>query len=182
MSRAIDDLRHEHRAIESALKILDAIEARLSGGQPVDAGDLAAFVGFLQEFVDTCHHGKEEGILFPALAAAGVPQPGGPLEVLLDEHVRGRASIARMRASLQPGVDAAAFSAAARSYRDLLRAHIRKEDEVLFPMAERVLSRAQLDQLFEGFEAHEADVMGAGRHEQLHALLRGLEGKYLAAM
>ncbi len=35
MSRAIDDLRHEHRAIESALKILDAIEARLSGGQPV---------------------------------------------------------------------------------------------------------------------------------------------------
>lgn len=181
MSRAIDDLKHEHDAIEFALKILDSIDRRLAAGDTVDSVDLAAFISFLQEFVDTCHHGKEEGLLFPALAQAGLPPQGGPLDILLSEHVQGRQWIGRMRQSLQPTFDAQAFSEAARGYRALLLAHIEKENSVLFPMAERVLPASALDRLAQGFDAHEAQVMGAGRHEQLHAVLHDLKGKYLAA-
>lgn len=179
MSRAIEDLEHEHEAILFALRILDSMARQAAAGSAVDRADLTAFVGFLQEFADRCHHGKEEGLLFPALAAAGVAEQGGPLGALLHEHVEGRRWIAQMQASTEPTFDAARFSAAARGYGELLRAHIRKENEVLFPLAERLLSAAQLEALFEGFEEHEATVIGAGRHEQLHQLLKSLELKYL---
>ena len=52
---------------------------------------------------------------------------------------------------------------------------------VLFPMAEQALSAAQLDALFDAFEAHEATVMGPGRHAQLHAFLGDMKAKYLGA-
>ncbi len=179
MSHAIDDLVHEHDAILFALKILDAIGQRLDAGLPTERNDLAAFIGFLKEFADKCHHGKEEGILFPAMVAAGVPTQNGPVGVLLDEHAQGREWIRTMEASLQPGLDAAAFTRAAHAYSTLLQAHIRKENEILFPMAEKLLSPDQLDALFDAFEAHEANVIGKGRHEQLHAMLKDLKAKYL---
>jgi hemerythrin-like domain-containing protein len=34
-------------------------------------------MGFLKEFADKRHHGKEEGILFPALVEADIPEKGG---------------------------------------------------------------------------------------------------------
>lgn len=181
MSHAIDDLMHEHEVILFALKILGAIEQRLNAGLPAASEDLAAFIGFLKEFADKCHHGKEEGILFPALVAAGLPEQNGPVGVMLAEHVQGRKYIRAMEASLHPAVDAKAFTKAASDYSALLQAHIRKENEVLFPMAEKVLSPSQLDTLFEAFEAHEANVIGTGRHEQLHSMLKTLKAKYLAA-
>lgn len=180
MSRAIDDLKHEHDAILVALKILDGIERRLAAGQPVDGSDLEAFIGFLKEFADRCHHGKEEDILFPAMVAAGMPEQASPIEALLREHTEGRAWIRRMESGVHPTLNAAAFVEAARGYAGLLRSHIGMENDVLFPMAERALSVAQLDRLFEAFEEHEAKVIGAGRHEQLHELLKGLGAKYSA--
>lgn len=181
MSRAIDDLMHEHEAILFALQILESFEQRLAAGQGAEPADLSAFLGFLREFADKCHHGKEEGILFPALVAAGVPEHGGPVGVMLDEHVQGRHWIAQLEASLGPPLDAQRFSNAARAYRELLQAHILKENEVLFPMAERRLPASQLENIFDRFEAHEEQVIGAGRHEQLHALLKGLRAKYVTA-
>lgn len=180
MSRPIDDLMHEHEAILFALKILESFEQRIAAGQAADTADLQAFLGFLKEFADKCHHGKEEGILFPALVSAGLPAQGGPVGVMLDEHVQGRHWIAQMESSLSPQFDPGRFVQAASAYRELLQAHIQKENEVLFPMAERLLAPEQLEALFERFEAHEAQVIGAGRHEQLHALLKRLRAKYVS--
>lgn len=178
MSRAIQDLEHEHEAILSALRILDGIERRVAAGGAVDGSDFSAFVGFLKEFADACHHGKEEGMLFPALVAAGIPEQGGPVGAMLSEHVEGRHWVREMEGAIGPAFDAERFSGAARGYGELLRDHIEKENNVLFPMAGRVLSAAQLEALYEGFEKHESEVIGAGRHEQLHELLRSLARKY----
>jgi hypothetical protein len=45
-------------------------------------------------------------------------------------------------------------------------------------MAEKVLTGSQLDTLYEGFEEHEEKVIGHGRHEELHAMLKNLQEKY----
>jgi len=178
MSRAIDDLKHEHDAILSALGILDAMVAKLKGKNPPGGEDLRKFLGFLKEFADKCHHGKEEGILFPALTKAGIPEQGGPVGQMLAEHAEGRSFIKGMEAAIGQGVDARAFAEAAGSYARLLRSHIEKENRVLFPTAERVLPAPELDVIFERFEQHEETVIGHGRHEELHAMLKDLKRKY----
>jgi hemerythrin-like domain-containing protein len=149
----------------------------LGGRKPPTDGDLQGFLGFLKEFADTCHHGKEEGILFPALVKAGVPQQGGPIGQMLAEHAEGRKLIKAMEAAASP-VDARAFAAAAGGYAGLLRSHIDKENRVLFPTADRVLLEPELDGIFERFEQHEETVIGHGRHEELHALLKDLKRRY----
>ena len=180
MSKAIDDLRNEHEAILGGLKILDSVADRVKTGTPVDMPDVASFLGFLVEFADKCHHGKEEGILFPAMTAAGVPEQGGPIGVMLAEHAQGRELIARMKAAMADGPGPGNFAQPAEEYAALLRAHIQKENGVLFPMAEKVLDAPKLKRIYEGFEEHESKVIGHGRHERLHAMLEELSRKYLA--
>jgi hemerythrin-like domain-containing protein len=181
MSKAIEDLRHEHEAILSALTILDGITARLEKGTAVEADDLLGFIGFLTEFADKCHHGKEEGILFPALAKAGIPQKGGPIGMMLAEHAQGRELIRTMKGAVGKTPEFPKFAQAAAEYSNLLRNHIRKENTALFSAAENVLTASQLEKIFESFEEHEEKVIGHGRHEQLHELLKGLRSKYTAA-
>ena len=178
MSKAIEELKHDHDAILSSLSILDAMVVRLGTAAAPTAEALRSYLGFLKEFADKCHHGKEEGILFPALTAAGLPSQGGPVGVMLQEHVEGRALIREMEKAAAGAVDAAAFSKAARGYAELLRAHISKENDVLFPMAERLLPAPQLEAIKGKFVQHEETVIGHGRHEELHALLKELKQKY----
>lgn len=180
MSKAIADLMNEHEAILSALQILERMLTGMEKTGSVNAADVQAFLGFLKEFADKCHHGKEEGLLFPALVAAGIPEQGGPVGAMLAEHSQGRQLIREMEESLSDGGDLARLRKAAGGYAAVLRNHIQKENMVLFPMAERALKEDQLEKLYEGFEEHEEKVIGHGRHEELHAMLHSLEEKYPA--
>jgi hemerythrin-like domain-containing protein len=178
MSEAIEVLRHEHDAILMALDILDRIADEAKQGK-VDPADAASFLGFLKEFTDKCHHGKEEGILFPALIDAGIPAEGGPVSVMLQEHEQGRALVAEMSQASDPVLIPDAFGEAAKAYAAHLRMHIEKENGVLFPLAERIIGTATLESLSGKFEAHEEKVIGHGRHEELHDMLKAMKSKYL---
>ncbi len=178
MTKAIEDLRHEHEAILSSLQILTAMNARLEKKLEVEKKDIYSFIGFLKEFADKCHHGKEEGVLFPALVKAGIPDKGGPVGAMLSEHATGRDLIKQMEAAMSGGPNLTKFSQAAAAYIALLQAHIGKENEVLFPAAERALSEEQMSTIYAAFQQHEEKVIGAGRHEELHAILRKLKQRY----
>ncbi|MFZ1363301.1 MAG: hemerythrin domain-containing protein [Brachymonas denitrificans] len=180
MSLAIDDLMHEHDAILASFQLLDGMSHTLAVGKQISADDAAQFVAFLREFGDKCHHGKEEGFLFPAMIEAGLPQQSGPIAVMLHDHTQGRAWMQAMEDALAPAFNPDAFVSALHSYVLLMRSHIAKENNVLFPMAENILEADQLQTLFDQFEAHEAQVIGAGRHEELHALLEQLLARYPA--
>jgi hemerythrin-like domain-containing protein len=180
MSKAIESLMHDHDAILSALDILERMTSPRPGEAKPTREDLAAFTGFLKEFADTCHHGKEEGILFPALGESGFPKESGPVAVMLSEHVEGRAFIRGMEQAMEKGTDLAAFGKAAAGYTLLLRGHIEKENNVLFPMAERALDGKRLEEIHRQFEEHEEKVIGHGRHEQLHDMLKAMKKKYPA--
>jgi len=179
MTKSIEDLKHEHQAILSALRILDQMAANIVRGSMPDGHDLREFLDFLKEFADKCHHGKEEAMLFPALAEAGMPKEGGPIDVMLAEHDQGRNYVREMVRAIDAGPDYRAFSAAARQYSSLLRTHIEKEETVLFPMAEKVLDGARLERLYEAFQEHEEKVIGHGRHEALHETLKRLKTRYI---
>jgi hemerythrin-like domain-containing protein len=178
MNKAIDDLMHEHGAIFEALQVLKGIATRLEKGGPVEEGDISDILGFLKLFADRCHHAKEEEVLFPALAKAGLSEDDGPLRVYLSEHVRGRELLRAMESASFPKLDPARFSAAVHGYIELLEKHIRKENTMLFPMTQKLLSAHQLEEIARTFDDFENSVIGEGRHEELHALLATLRDRY----
>jgi hemerythrin-like domain-containing protein len=90
---------------------------------------------------------------------------------MLQEHQQGRAYIAQMNKSLQER-DLTKCQLLAAKYRDLLRSHIEKENNVLFVMADDLLNEADQDEMFEKFENHEESVIGHGVHEELHAMIQ----------
>ena len=97
---------------------------------------------------------------------------------MLGEHEIGRTLLGRMRESLEAPGDRSGFAQAAREYSAFLRSHIDKENGVLFPMGERLLDSKLLEDIHGRFQAHEATVMGEGRHEELHRMLEEFVKKY----
>ena len=173
-------LKEEHRVIERVLDALETAANRLTTGSPVRPGVFLQAADFIKGFADGCHHKKEEGVLFPALEAAGIPAEGGPIGVMLFEHEEGRKLTAAMRAAaerLAAGDSSATAEVVenALGYVALLRQHIAKEDNVLFPMADRAIQgRAQTD-LAEAFERVEHEETGLGVHERFLALADAIE-------
>lgn len=182
MSVAIDDLKQEHDAILFALGILERMIAMIGAGALPDAGDPLSLLAIFEVFVGRCHQGKEEGMLFPALEAAGVSRDRGPIGRMLRDHEDCRGCLARMTRSIPSGEGLEAFAREARDLVSSQRLHILKENEILFPLAERVLGFSALDGIGRGFEEFEGKYIDARRHLAVLSSLAGLERKYLSAV
>lgn len=170
MGKATQDLRKEH---DSILHVLDILDKMLISTSKDDAEKMRYFnevVYFLKTFADKCHHGKEEDYLFVELVEKGIPKEGGPVGVMLEEHKLGRQYISEMADALAEK-KLTDFEVAAGGYADLLRHHIEKENNILFEMADNVISEEEQDDLFEKFEKHEEEVIGHGVHEELHSMI-----------
>ncbi len=182
MRYASEDLKNEHEGILFGLKILEQMISEFKQSGTADINDIDDMVNFLRLFADKCHHGKEEGLMFPGMEKAGIPNAEGPIGQMLIEHNQGRQYIAAMGASTENGaLQADSFIEAASGYINLMRAHIEKENKVLFPMGDKIIPMAVQKNLLEQFEEFEEEVMGKGTHEKLHETLHLFEEKYLKA-
>lgn len=180
-----DILIKEHDAILNMLNILEEVCLRLDNGERVEETDLENIVEFFKVFADKCHHGKEEDILFPAMEEYGIPNEGGPISVMLAEHVLGRDNVKGMSDAIvdyKEGKDSAPieFVLFARNYIELLTAHIDKENNILFKMADSQIPEERQQSLLVDFEKAEEEKIGAGVHERFHKLLEIMSGIYLA--
>jgi hemerythrin-like domain-containing protein len=180
---AIEQLRDEHEAIALALAILEKLCQRILFKEEVNPEHFGQVLEFIQVFADQCHHGKEEEILFPAIQAAGIPNPGGLFGVM-KEHEQCRILIRQLAAAWQKhrSGDPAAAATVIRSadeYGKFLRPHISMENNTLFPMAEARLSADRQRRLLEDFERLEIEQIGAGGHERFRKNLDFLKQTYL---
>ena len=178
-----DILKGEHRVIEQVLDCLDKIAAEAKAHGRLAAEPARDALSFFRNFADRCHHGKEEAHLFPAMEAKGFPRQGGPTGVMLSEHEQGREHIRGMDAVVEQAAtgDAAAvkaFCLHAEGYVELLRAHIAKEDQCLFGMADQAFSPADQARLLEQFERVESEHMGEGTHQRFLELANRLADRY----
>lgn len=179
---ATETLMQEHRVIERVLAALNQASGALESGKDVRPGFFGDAADFISGFADGCHHKKEEGVLFKSLIDHGMPAYGGPIAVMLAEHEQGRAYTRGMRAAaaaLAAGDQSAKAKllANARGYTALLAQHIAKEDQVLFPMADRVIPPADQPAVTDGFEHVEHEETGEGIHEKYLALAQSLEAE-----
>lgn len=152
-----ETLMKEHRLIEQVLDCLEDAAGRLDDGENLSPDFFLEAADFVAGFADRCHHAKEEDILFVAMTAMDMPEDSGPVAVMLHEHDEGRRFTAGFQSAaeqLKTG-DAAACADIVRNvfdYVNLLREHIIKEDNVLFPMADQIIPAEAMQKVSEEFE------------------------------
>ncbi len=175
-------LRSEHDSIIEVLRALDGMARTLELGGTIPPGDVARVLEAIVNFVDRCHHAKEEDALFPVLIKA-FPREGGALvRQLQDEHATGRRFVSELQDAsrgLGPpgGRSAQEFARAGEGYVVLLRRHIALESARLTPMTDR-LPAEQRSSLSAEFGDIDRRVLGAEVHEKYERIAHELGGKY----
>jgi hemerythrin-like domain-containing protein len=181
MNNCIETMMREHELIVEVLASLQAMAEKLSAGGSAARQDVADFGRFFRDFADKCHHGKEEDRLFVKMAEAGFPRESGPVAVMLAEHDAGRQEV---RILLEIGAGAGPLSeeerarviACVRQFVPLLYAHIEKENNILYPMAQNTIPPEEFERLDQACEAFDLSLRGqldvAGLKELAASLVR----------
>ena len=173
-------LMEEHEIILRVLSALQEAADRLAREEQMRPAFFLNSALFIKNFADGCHHKKEEGILFVAMNPSGKPTQGGPIGIMLAEHEKGRQFTQEMRSAAQMWEKGDNFAQGAvvhnaLGYVALLRQHIHKEDNILFPMADQVIPPAQQEKVAADFKRIGLEETEAGIHEKYLALAEVLE-------
>lgn len=162
---ALTVIREEHAALAAMLHSLPMLLAEYRRhGRPPDFSVLRAMLFYVDEFPERRHHAQESRLLFPALRAHGSADVE-VLDRLEREHARGEAAIRELEHALlawevlgEPR--RAGFEEAADRYVDFYLEHMRLEETVVLPMAERCLTPAQWQALDEAFASNRDPLTG----------------------
>jgi hemerythrin-like domain-containing protein len=183
VEKAIEVLMGEHRLIEQALGSLETYAVEVRAGRPPARALIGDYAAFFRGFADTCHHGKEEDILFRLMIERGFAREAGPLAVMYYEHELGRhhvrdlSTLAAGTGTLNPQ-ETGLLLGNVDGYVPLLRSHIQKEDRVLYPLALQVLEPPDIDVINTEFETFEARARADGSLDRLMALAERLAGRF----
>lgn len=153
-------LVNEHRLILRMISLLERNAPRTADGTYSNWQFYLDGVDFIRNFADRFHHAKEEDVLFEALVKNGMPRENSPIAAMLMEHDQGRAFVKIMEAAVREVLDGQEdmeqiIADNALAYAALLREHIAKEDDILYPLAERVVPDSMRDDIIAGYCAAE---------------------------
>ena len=167
-------LVEEHRLILRMIALLERNAAGTAKGVYTNWQFYLDGVDFIRSYADRFHHAKEEDVLFAALVKNGMPRENSPVAAMLMEHDQGRKYVRGMEAAVQEAMEGhpgqeAAIAENALAYVALLRDHISKEDDILYPLAERVIPEAMREEIAAGYKQAEslADLNFSERYQKL---------------
>ncbi len=176
-------MMQEHELIVAVLASLQAMGETLASGGEVPRRAFADFGRFFRDFADKCHHGKEEDRLFVKMVEAGFPQDSGPIAVMLAEHDAGREEVRGLLAIGSGSgplteIESAKAIACASQLVPLLYAHIQKENNILYPMAQNSIPPGEFALLDQSCEAFDQEIRKQINVGELKALAADLARRY----
>ncbi len=151
----------EHKLIKRMIALVEKNTVLLEQGKFRNWQFYLDAVDFIRNYADRFHHAKEEDILFIELIKNGMPEKQSPIEAMHMEHDQGRAFVRAIEEAAQNAIDgetgqAAIIAKNAKDYAALLRGHIEKEDDILYPLAERVLPEEVRARMLDAYAQAEA--------------------------
>ena len=138
-------IHDEHAALAAMLQSLRMMVQRGPGNEPEPFFDvLRAMLFYVDEFPERLHHTKESELLFPPVRARA-PQLQETLDRLDRDHTRGEAAVRELQHlllawELLGESRRTAFEQAVQRYLDFYLEHMRLEETVILPEAEKVLT------------------------------------------
>lgn len=167
-------LEKEHNITLKIVEVAEKTSARMSAGEDINKNIVADMHDFFVNFVDACHHRKEEQYYFPT-AVVAEPNLKSVVTTLKLHHDIGKSLLSGVERALaiwEENDQLARREAGEnlRAYVTLLRRHIDVESEQLFRPAEAAFTDQQSDLVRMGFHFVEAEELGDGFHEKYHSL------------
>lgn len=180
--KAIEILVKEH---DSILKVIEITQKMLNTNDPskVNLNHIDSIIDFIKNFADKYHHLKEEDVLFMEMEKHGMPREGGPIGVMLHEHDEGRKYIKQAVEAIKQlkAGNITAFQGIKDNllnYCTLLTNHIYKENNILYPMAERFLPVDIQTAMSVDFEQANATTVSNEYHDKYLKLVDDLSKIY----
>jgi len=175
MQETVQIIRNEHAALSAMLRsiLLLLAEHRRKGSMP-DFAALRAMLFYVDEFPEKRHHRKESELLFPKLRAR-TPMSRELLDRLDDDHARGERKIRNVEHALlafeiMGESRRQQFETAMERYVDFYLAHMALEERDILPLAQRVLTCDDWDELDAAFGANRDALAGAEPEEEYRQL------------
>lgn len=177
IAAALRIIKDEHQAIAAVLYSLRYLVRKAADGQlELDPRLLHAMLDYIVEFPERLHHPKENRYLFKALRLRH-PQAGAVLDELVEEHARGEILIEELKRALL-ALEAAGpaglneFSRVVEKYSDFHWQHMRKEEDMVMPLAEKWLTPEDWVAIGEAFRENDNPLFGIRPREQFEKLLQ----------
>ena len=170
-------LLEDHRHLLRALSVLEEMAKRAQRGESLNERDVEDLLEFFRSFGDRHHQGKEEGVLFPELLQDRAQKNYQELDHLIFEHDRDRSLIEGLQDSILTK-NAKDFVYCAGRLIEILRAHIHKEDEVLFALVDSTLTPSQDERVAQDMKSYD-QLWQDKELSGLLAQLDHLESKYV---
>jgi hemerythrin-like domain-containing protein len=157
MTAALSIIKDEHRSIAAVLKgLMSHVEQGRDGRTPADFHLAAAMLDYLQAFPERLHHPKEDEYLF-RFVRLRTSEANAVLDELQAQHARGAQMLGELRRALGASRAAGnfdAFDPVLATYAQFQWQHMRLEEEVVLPLAERHLTPQDWQALDAAFEAN----------------------------
>jgi branched-chain amino acid transport system ATP-binding protein len=151
---ALRIITEEHQNLWRIATTIDQVADEMDAGSPADPAFFNSVFDYIDQFMDGCHHAKEDEHLFPALRRRSA-EAAAVLDRLQAEHRNGPEVLKSLRGQLAATVGGtsgkAEFAAALRTYTQSLKAHIRTEEKDAMPLARELLTVedwADIDEAF----------------------------------
>jgi len=168
MAKAINIMKREHLSLNTVLHVLNQLVLDLESGRltrdDVDYELIEKIMSYIEEFLDTMHHPKEDNYLFPALLKK-TSEANDVIMELQEQHRMGVEHRRRLEIHIQamkdkhPGQVEKVIDAL-KDYLTAHREHMKLEDSVVIPLAERVLTEEDWAPIDAAFSANEDPVFG----------------------
>ncbi len=170
MNDPLRTLRNEHGSIAAILHGLQHLAHALR--RPGIKPDLAVFramIFYIDQYPERQHHPKEDRWLFTRLVERA-PQTAALVAELKAEHVVGAAMVRELEEALdrferRGPHGAAEFADTVDRYANFHWSHMRREEEVLLPLAREHLTKADLEEIERAFAGHDDPIADLREHD-----------------
>ena len=165
----IDTMVFEHANIRRMLKVVREFCYRLYNREEVDFSDLEQMIDFIKNYADKHHHGKEELKLFNKM----VEHLGPAAQKLVTNGMLVEHDMGRFYNEAVLDIIANAIS-----YTHLLERHIQKENDIVYPFAEKNFKKEISDEIQKECDDFEVNAQEQGFQDKYLSMLENLENKY----
>jgi len=152
LSKGLQQLKSEHPPLLKQLEELFDLTQKIDQEIEIEM-NFATLITKVNEFkaaLDS-HSEREEGVLFPMMGVY-IGTTSGPIAVMEYEHDQAKSNIGEFLKKVESGLEASEEKKQSAQLIQnayfILTEHFSKEENVLFPMAERMLTVEEKDELY----------------------------------